>query len=100
MNYPNSRGGCYNGFCEMPINIKLFGYKEFADNNTALCYNCKKTDECKGIKCNMCCEKQKDQILYPTLDSPDYAYQNDFNERIKHSDYFTKKKLAPIKLIV
>ena len=28
-NYPNNRGGCINGYCEMPINIKSRGYKYY-----------------------------------------------------------------------
>ena len=37
-NYPNSRGGCINGYCEMPTNIKTLGYKEYNENgvNAAL----------------------------------------------------------------
>ena len=43
-NYPNSRGGCVNGYCEMPINLKRFGYKQINDNKVddIICYNCKK----------------------------------------------------------
>ena len=65
-NYPNSRGGCIDGFCEMPTNIKILGYKEYneAATNAAICYNCDKyTKEngeiCKGIECNQCCKLQE-----------------------------------------
>lgn len=97
-NYPNKRGGCKKGYCEMPVNINLLGYKEYLDSNKALCYNCKK-DNCSGIECNMCCEEQKDSEKYPNLNGPDYAYANDFNERIKYSNYFENNNLTPIKLI-
>ena len=39
-NYENTRGGCKEGYCEMPVNVKLFGYKEFSDTADAVCYNC------------------------------------------------------------
>ena len=97
-NYPNKRGGCKKGYCEMPVNINLLGYKEYLDSNKAICYNCKKQD-CTGIECNMCCDDQKDSEKYPNLNGPDYAYPNDFNERIKHSNYFENNNLTPIKLI-
>ena len=97
-NYPNKRGGCKKGYCEMPVNINLLGYKEYLDSNKAICYNCKK-ENCNGIECNMCCEDQKDSEKYPNLNGPDYAYPNDFNERIKHSKYFENNNLTPIKLI-
>ena len=98
-NYPNSRGGCNNGYCEMPTNVKLVGYKEFIDGNKPICYNCKKTDGCKGMECNMCCEEQKDSKLYPNLNSPDYAYFNDYNHRMKYMKEFEKKNMSPISLI-
>ena len=97
-NYPNKIGGCKKGYCDMPVNINLLGYKEYLDSNKALCYNCKK-QECSGIECNMCCEEQKDSEKYPNLNGPDYAFSNDFNERIKHSNYFENNNLTPIKLI-
>jgi hypothetical protein len=98
-NYPNSRGGCIKGYCEMPTNVKLVGYKEFIDGNSPICYNCKKTNGCKGMECNMCCDKQKDTKLYPNLDGPDYAYYNDYNQRMKYMKEFENKNMAPISLI-
>ena len=102
-NYPNSRGGCINGYCEMPINLKRFGYKQINDSkiNDIICYNCKKdnTKSCIGLNCNKCCEEQKDKTKYPNLDGPDYAFNKDFSERIKNSNIFKKKNISPIKLI-
>ena len=96
-NYPNKRGGCIKGYCELPINISLLGYKEYIDDNKPFCYNCNKKN-CNGIECNTCCEDQKNKELYPNLNGPDYAFTNDFNERIKHSDHFTHNNVSPIKL--
>lgn len=102
MNYPNSRGGCINGFCEMPVNIKTLGYKEYNESgeNAAVCYNCDYKPGCKGIECSQCCEDQKDISLYPNLVSPDYAYNNDYFERIKHTKKFREKDMAPIKITI
>ena len=90
-NYPNSRGGCKNGYCEMPLNLKRFGYKQINDGklDSVICYNCKKEkdSECEGLNCNKCCEEQKDKSKYPNLSSPDYAFDRDFNERIKNRQY-------------
>jgi hypothetical protein len=102
-NYPNKRGGCINGFCEMPINLKRFGFKQINDNkiNDIICYNCRKdsNNNCKGLNCNKCCEEQKDKTKYPNLISPDYAFEKDFKDRISQRKYFDNKNLAPIKLI-
>jgi hypothetical protein len=106
-NYPNSRGGCVNGFCEMPTNIKTLGYKEYNETgkHSAICYNCNKSlnengKMCSGIECNQCCEEQKDSRLYPYLVSPDYAFPNDYFERIKYANELEKKSLAPVKIII
>ena len=61
----------------MPVNVKLFGYKEFSDTADAVCYNCKK--HLNGQN-NMCCEEQIKIIS--NLNGPDYAFENDFEERI------------------
>ena len=98
-NYPNTRGGCKNGYCEMPINIKLIGYKEYLDSVKPFCYNCKKK-KCNGLECNMCCEEQYNKKLYPNLDGPDFAFDNDFDERIKNSSYFESKQMSPVSIIV
>ena len=101
-NYPNNRGGCHNGYCEMPLNIKLFGYKEYNSNDQAICYNCDKDKKpgCKGVECNMCCDDQKNKKLYPYLNGPDYAFENDFQDRINKKDVFLENNISPIKIIV
>ena len=48
----------------------------------------------------MCCEQQKDKKLYPYLNGPDYAFENDFEERINKSEFFEKNNISPVKIIV
>jgi hypothetical protein len=122
-NYPNSRGGCIGGYCEMPVNVGLLGFKEYneADISRAICYNCEATPGCSGIGCSQCCEEQlsgtvkkqqnemaeeqlkesaENQKLYANLITPDYAFSNDYFERIKYMKEFAKKDMAPIKIVV
>lgn len=101
-NYPNSRGGCINGYCEMPINLKRVGYKKYVIDKLSdiICYNCKNNNNCVGLNCNKCCEEQKDISKYPNLEGPDYAFEKDYNDRIKHNKEFKKKNMSPIKLIL
>ena len=70
-NYPNERGGCKQGFCEMPLNIKLKGYKKFDKKDKPFCHNCER-DGCLGEECFTCCDEQE---------SPDYMFENDTLER-------------------
>ena len=122
-NYPNSRGGCIGGYCEMPVNVGLLGFKEYneADISKAICYNCEVRQGCSGIGCSQCCEEQlsgtikpqqnemaeeqlkesvENQKLYANLVTPDYAFSNDYFERIKYMKEFAKKDMAPIKIVV
>ena len=102
INYPNNRGGCKNGYCEMPAGIERLGYKEYSENKAsqAICYNCEKDSVCKGFDCNKCCDQQNDKSLYPNLKSPDYAFHQDYFERTKYLNLFEKNKLSPVKLIL
>ena len=93
-NYENTRGGCKDdGFCEMPVNVQSLSYKDYYDEQIyyPYCYGCP-TD-----KMETCCEIQK-KIIDGTattaeieehrltdvdLASPDYAFENDFDERLK-----------------
>ncbi len=78
-NYPNSRGGCKNGYCEFPLNIKRLGYKKYDKKIKPFCHNCK-LEKCLGDDCYTCCEKQEsDKIKYNFLKSPNYIFQNDLN---------------------
>lgn len=67
VNYPNNRGGCNNGICELPLGTKPTGFKTYESD--PFCYNCDPTDE-------KCCEKQV---------NPDYAFENDYPERDKNN---------------
>ena len=67
-NYPNNRGGCINGgFCEFPVGVKRLGFTKYSDKNLnkPLCYNCNDADADAKKK-------------------PDYVFENDFNERVRH----------------
>ena len=93
-NYENTRGGCQDdGFCELPVNVQSISYKDYYDEQTfyPYCYGCP-TD-----KMDTCCDIQK-KIVDGTatqseidehdltnidLESPDYAFENDFDERLK-----------------
>lgn len=72
-NYNNNRGGCINGICEMPLNVKRIRYKLYdkSEKNQPYCHNC------INIFDNKCCDEQKNSKLYPNLKSPDYAFYND-----------------------
>ena len=83
-NYNNNFGKCMsNGYCEMPIDSNKIGFHLNLDNNDKMkCYNCK-SDKWNSITLlDNCCEEQKDKTKYPFLDSPDYAFKNDKNNRI------------------
>ena len=63
--YPNTRGGCLSGKCEMPIGVKRIGYTQYFDRGqySPFCYGCNDLN---------CCETQK---------VPDFAFSNDKDER-------------------
>jgi len=62
-NYDNYRGGCINGYCEMPLGVKRIGFTMYDGN--PLCHSCPLSNP-------SCCEKQE---------YPDYAFELDFDER-------------------
>lgn len=76
-NYENARGGCINGYCEMPVNIERVGYKNYRMANKPFCYGCNRSN-CLGEECFDCCEEQKND---PNLNSPDYMFSNDMYDR-------------------
>jgi len=83
-NYDNNFGKCMsNGYCEMPINSNKVGYHlNIEKNNKIKCYNCN-SDKWNPITLlGDCCEEQKDKTKYPFLESPDYSFNNDKNNRI------------------
>jgi hypothetical protein len=92
-NYQNSRGGCKDdGFCELPVNVQSLAYKDYYDKYTYFpyCYGC------PNDKMESCCEIQRKIIngtateteieehtlVNVNLASPDYAFVNDFDERL------------------
>ena len=93
-NYENSRGGCVNGLCEVPINVRLLTPTMVDTNTKPLCHNCNVLN-CSGIECSQCCDEQED---YPNMKSPDYAFDNDFNERLENKTEFENNGYSPFKL--
>jgi hypothetical protein len=74
--YPNERGGCMAGYCELPVGVKRVSFREYdreiRDNNYPRCYGCKEDDP-------GCCEKQK-----KNGGGPDYAFADDREDRRMH----------------
>ena len=89
-NYTNEYGKCINGKCELPINVESIGYRYFKKNNDKLplCYNCKSDDFKPITLLDTCCDEQNDREKYPLLKSPDYAFNDDYLNRI---NYFREK---------
>jgi hypothetical protein len=79
-NYPNNRGGCIKGACEVPLGVLTTGYTKFDDRNPyqPFCYRCIDPWD------KNCCERQADLIKQgnSSLASPDYAFSNDTDERL------------------
>ena len=102
LNYPNERGKCINGQCELPVNVNSLSYREYNDKPgeyKPFCYGC--SDD----KMDKCCEIQ-DKIVAGTATtdevteyglsgklfiSADYAFSDDFNERITYQTDLNEK---------
>lgn len=100
-NYDNKYGGCINGKCQLPINMKNIGYHYYSYNKNynPLCYGCNKNEKEYNIlssNVNDCCEDQFDKKKYPNLKSPDYAFKDDTINRI---NYYNLKNFKIKKLI-
>lgn len=78
-NYKNNRGGCVRGKCELPIGVYRESYRYFKQDfpYTPMCYQCKDPGNAN------CCAEQMNKKTYPNLKSPDYAFVDDKDERIK-----------------
>jgi hypothetical protein len=87
-NYPNEFGGCVDGFCEMPIGVKLLGVHKYTNEQNAICRNCKEKDYF-----NDCCKLQQDPKQYPNLITPDYAFKNDTPLRLQYANELKEKGL-------
>jgi hypothetical protein len=105
-NYPNNRGGCIKeigsdeGHCELPVNMSRIGFRHYGKEKP-ICYNCQKDEnrECVGFNCNQCCDLQTDKDKYPNLVTPDFAFTNDKNDRIKHQEHLESKELGILDLL-
>lgn len=77
-NYPNERGGCIRGKCELPIGVYRESYRFYKQEfpYKPFCY------QCKDPANPDCCTEQVDKKKYPDLKSPDYAFDNDKEARI------------------
>tara|TARA_Y200000002_G_scaffold246826_1_gene204229 strand:+ start:32 stop:1432 length:1401 start_codon:yes stop_codon:yes gene_type:complete len=98
-NYNNNYGGCINGKCELPVNMKNVGYHYYSYNNeyNPLCYNCDKDNfDIISTRLDDCCEKQMNSTEYKKLKSPDYAFKNDIINRI---NYYNQKNYKSKQLI-
>lgn len=84
-NYPNRRGGCIKGYCELPIGLKALSYRKYNKKLKPMCYNCK-----KGYTC---CEQQKNKKIYPKLKSPDYIFKDDYVNRKTFKKILSKRGL-------
>ena len=63
-NYKNYRGGCNNGYCELPLGVKQVAFRFF--EGEPFCHGC-------PVENPSCCDTQK---------SPDYAFSLDEYERL------------------
>ena len=87
-NYPNNRGGCVNGACEFPIGLEPKSSTDFNRDSKAVCHS-RKTSR----------ESCSSQLTDPNLDSPDYAFEGDFNERLVYYKHLKNKGLRVQNLI-
>ena len=73
-NYPNTRGGCINGYCEFPIGLKRISYKKYYEvineNNYPRCEGC----DDDNIKC---CEEQGAD--HDNFNGPNYIFSNNLD---------------------
>jgi len=65
--YRNYRGGCVDGYCEMPVGVEVRGFRVPVPSPAPACHGCE--EEPWDFSC---CAKQED---------PDFAFVNDFNRR-------------------
>lgn len=94
-NYPNVFGGKKGYSCDVPLGVKLLGYRNPSvdPKDAPLCYNCKDKLTGQGTL-GRCCEDQKDNQMYPKLETPDYAFGGDTQQRLKHKKLFEYRGLS------
>ena len=82
-NYDNNRGGCINGYCELPYGMERIGYHFFKNKNN--CDSKKKWQPLTDI--DKCCDLQFDNKKYKYLKGPDYVFKNDNQNRFSYYHY-------------
>ena len=96
-NYPNSFGNLVGDKCQLPKNMQIIGHRNYSldPKLSPLCYNCNPdTSIMYGDgTLGFCCEDQNDKSKYPQLITPDYAFDNDQDLRIKYFDNLRLKGL-------
>ena len=88
------RGKCLaNGQCELPANMIPVGYHYFTPHPSQkpMCYNCEAGQWNPSSSLGTCCEEQEvshgliaegvNRNKYPFLNSPDYAFEGDIQDR-------------------
>jgi hypothetical protein len=88
-NYPNRRGGCIDGLCELPVNAKRTSYRTYDTQDPRrkpFCYNC------SGSEGN-CCEDQKKNSGHSFLVSPDYVFPLDYIKRQEYKHILNSRKM-------
>lgn len=94
-NYPNNRGGCVNGACEMPLNVANITPTIPDPRTNPFCHNCERNSNCSGTECLQCCNSQRSNR---NMASPDYAFTNDTQERSRYANTLRRRNLSPFKL--
>ena len=85
-NYPNKFGKCLKMvFVNCQENMENLGYKFYKPlySNRPLCYNCNNNKWKPVSSLGFCCtEQQYNRKKYHFLKSPDYAFKNDYSDRM------------------
>ncbi len=73
--YPNYRGGCINGYCELPLGLQRASYRKYylGEDSFPLCHGCGSDDHDPDIQ-RKCCDMQGA--------NPNYAFELDAYERL------------------
>lgn len=81
-NYPNYRGGCIDGRCEMPIGVQAVSFQKYDPNTKPLCHGCIDPTDPYCCTDQMLNQQKQRHKKYSSLKSPDYAFDIDFFERM------------------
>lgn len=96
-NYPNTFGSIKGDKCQLPRNMQIIGNRNYSydPQYAPLCYNCKNKLIGNG-SLGFCCDEQKNKIIYPNLQTPDYAFIGDQELRTKYKDTLQTLNLSSI----